>query len=147
MKRGPAGAELGIASCAACHHDTMRVANNKHGFPCAMCHRCRTQFAPRGEDGSLKLLGRIHTWTNPQAAELMLGPDDRDGLAPRGLAKAATLPPHLARPETGSKAKQSSTPSSTPRPSSPALATETPAPSPPAPAKRKTWRDLLDEPL
>lgn len=147
MKRGPPRAELGIASCPACDHETMRVANNKHGFPCAYCGSCKTQFAPRAEKGSLALMGRIHTWNNPEAAALMLSPDDRAGLGAGLGKKPGKLPPHLARPETGSKAKQSSTPSSTPRPSSPAPATETPAPSPPAPAKRKTWRDLLDEPL
>ena len=129
MKRGPPRAELGLASCPACGDPTMRVANNKHGFPCAYCHKCDTQFAPRAEAGSLKLLGRVHTWSNPQAAELMLGDDDREHLAPTSPATPAKLPPHLARPQP----KTTSTP---PRPSSPPA---TPASTPPA--KRKSWLD------
>ena len=131
MKRGPPRAELGLASCPACHDATMRVATNKHGFPAAYCHKCDTQVAPRSERGSLLLLGRIHTWTNREAAELMLTADDREHLAPGDAPKAGQLPPHLARPQP----KNTSTP---PRPSSPPA---TPAPAPPTPPKRKSWLD------
>lgn len=130
MKRGPPRAELGIASCPACDHETMRVANNKHGFPCSYCGSCKTQFAPRAEKGSLALMGRIHTWNNPEAASLMLDAGDRDGLAPGASKKPGKLPPHLQRSSS---------------PATPAPKAKPPAPSSTAtPATRRSW---LDKPI
>jgi hypothetical protein len=136
MKAGPPRAELGIASCPTCGDAVMRVATNKHGYPCAYCKTCDTQVAPRAELGSLKLLGRIHTWNNPEAAELMLTADDRTAMAGGG----GKLPPHLARlkststaPRPSSKPKPSSAPTTSDSPPKPAPAT------PPAPATKPWW--------
>jgi hypothetical protein len=136
MKAGPPRAELGIASCPTCGDAVMRVATNKHGYPCAYCKTCDTQVAPRAELGSLKLLGRIHTWNNLTAAELMLAAEDRAALAVEAKP-AGKLPPHLARLKSTSTPPRPKSPSSTPTPTPSTKPSTEPAP----PATTKSWLD------
>lgn len=94
MKRIAKDVVIGEGCCPLCN-SIATVKTNKHGWPYMWCRVCRIGQQPRSEMSSRLLLGKVHSWANPELAAQLLDADDVPQMVPPQRPIAPQLPPHL----------------------------------------------------